>query len=756
MSVPDPPTSFYGTAGLTQVALSWVAPGNTGSSAITNYSLQYSTDYVTWSSPPATPATPTPSTATTYTFTGLAKGTLYYFRIAAHNSSGPSIYSTTFTVTLASIPDPPTSFSGIPGATDVVLSWVAPVDDGGSPINSYILQYSIPPSAPPLWYPSPPATPTPSTATTYTFTGLTMGILYDFRIAAVNNIGNSTPYQITSVITLIHPATPVLKVSDPCDNQMCIVTWPTPYDGGSPIDYYILQYSTDGLNWLPTTPHTTLPPSQNTYTFYGLTNGTQYSFRIAAHNIVGLSSFSAPVTDTPSITPQPPSLIIATTITTSSIALSWTAPSITGGNPVTAYYIQWSEVSSPFTLNSATSSTTTYTITSLTYGTQYEIQIASINCSGTGALSDPPVYFTTSSNLPSAPTNLIITGCNTGYSNNSIILSWSPPNDDGGSAIINYIVYYRTSTPPVGTWNTYSTNSATTTAVIQVPSSNVPYDFKVAAENSTGVGVFSSTINSSAFNPPTPPTNLAATTNNNGAIILTWTASTQESPQTISYYFIEYKICEFGGWIRYIPNIPGSITYALINDPNIANNVVYLFRVYAVNSCGAQSEASNIVTAISYNNSLPTHLWSRFTINCGSNVSTATSSSTDNLDQQMLRKAGVLQYPIIGNLNFSTKKLWAMAARNQLTRKKSYATQTQDYTNANTTNMTNPTQPNIGLKQVNNSLVCWTPQPTVICNSSTASNVPGKSMALCFSSKAPYNNYRNPVTYGSGGVKSLL
>jgi len=96
-----------------------------------------------------------------------------------------------------------------------------------------------------------------------------------------------------------------------------------------------------------------------------------------------------------------------------------------------------------------------------------------------------------------------------------------------------------------------------------------------------------------------------------------------------------------------------------------------------------------------------------------------------------------------------------MAARNQLTRKKGYATQTQDYTNPNTTNMTNPTQPNVGLRQVNNSLTCWTPQPTVICNSSSASGVPGKPKTLCFSLKAPYNNYKNPKTYSSGGTKLI-
>jgi hypothetical protein len=345
-------------------------------------------------------------------------------------------------------------------------------------------------------------------------------------------------------------------------------------------------------------------------------------------------------------------------------------------------------------------------------------------------------------------------GCNTGYYS-SIILKWTAPYDDGSSPIKNYIIYYRPTNNPT-TWNTHTTNSSDTTATIKVRSTNILYDFKIAAENSAGVGVFSYIINGSSNDPPSPPSNLAANTTESGLIVLTWGESVQNPPESISYYFIEYKINSFGGWMRFKVNIPGDVAEVILDDPNIANNVLYLFRVYAVNTAGAQSDSSNIASATSYNNSLPMYLWSRFSPNCGSNVSTATNPLTDNLERQMLKKASVLQYFNTGSLNFTTKQLWAMAARNGLTRKKSYATQTQDYTNANTTNMTNPTIPNIGLNEVNNSLACWTPQSSVICNLTSASNVPGTVKPLCFSLKAPYNNYRNPKTVGSGGTKLMF
>jgi len=250
----------------------------------------------------------------------------------------------------------------------------------------------------------------------------------------------------------------------------------------------------------------------------------------------------------------------------------------------------------------------------------------------------------------------------------------------------------------------------------------------------------------------TAPHNLVAQAIDGGVIALSWSAST---PAPVMSYTIEYKIGGFGSWMTIVTTPNTYYTILDMNDYAIVNNsTTYCFRVSRTEDV-TTGPHSNIAEAMPFNNSLPMYLWSRFSPNCGSNVSTVTSAATDNLEQQMLRKASVLRYFKTGSLNFTNSQLWSMASRNQLTRKKSYATQTQDYTNPNTTNMTNPTQPNIGLKQVNNRLTCWTPQPSVICNSTSASNVPGKIKPLCFSLKAPYNNYKNPKTYGSGGTKLL-
>jgi titin len=772
-TIPYKVTGVLTTAGplAGDISVSWTAlsyPLQTGGLVVT-YTLQYRE--VTTPTPSWTP-TSTPIISNSYVITGLANATTYEIEVKAVNAVGSGPYSSSVQGVTFGLPGIPTGLTGFHGDQQVSLTWTAPTNTGLTSLTGYVVEHSTSSSG--LW------TPNSTSSTSYIVTGLTNGTPYFFRVSAVNIVGQGQPSSPIQSTPSTIPIAPVIIPSVTCDNQQVLVTWYPPVDdGGAPISSYFLRYTTDltaPITWSPTSPYSVPVPTPPTPTISfivpGLTNGTQYYFQVAAVNLNGTGPYSANSTATPSITPQPPIPITTTAVTSTSIAVSWTTPTglaNTGGNPVTGYIVYWTEISSTGTIISTNSTTisgtppgtpppTTYTIPSLTHATLYEIQISSVNCSGVGPLSSPPLYVTTSSIPPSAPTNVLITNCNTGYTN-SVILTWTAPADDGGSPITNYVIYYRTSSvgsSPAGTWYTYDTNSAATTATISFLSPSTSYDFKIAAQNAAGVGIFSSPIvSSSSYNPPTTPTNLVATnvvsnTSSNGSIVLTWNPSTQEGAQSISHYIIEYKICEFGGWITYPTIILSPTTSETLSNigtsSNVANNVPYLFRVYAVNSCGAQSDRSNIDGATSYNNDEPTRLWSRFNLNCSGNI-----TSIDNLNRDMLRKGQVLQYPVVGTLKFSRATLWSMAAKNQLTRKKAWASQSEEYTYPNTTNINN--QPDVGLRQTPTSLVCWRQPPAVICNSSTASDVPGNPTTLCISKNAPFNNFRRPITYLAGGTK---
>lgn len=89
MTVPGAPTALVATKGNTQVSLSWTAPTVTGGSAISDYSVQFSTDNgVSW-----TTFIHDPSTTTAIVVTGLTNGKSYVFRVAAVNAKGIGTYT---------------------------------------------------------------------------------------------------------------------------------------------------------------------------------------------------------------------------------------------------------------------------------------------------------------------------------------------------------------------------------------------------------------------------------------------------------------------------------------------------------------------------------------------------------------------------------------------------------------------------------------------------------------------------------------
>ncbi len=88
-TVPSSPTAVVATSGNAQLAVTWVAPANTGGSPITDYVVQYwkagATNWATFVHPV--------STATSCTVTGLTNDTSYVFKVFAKNAAGNSLGS---------------------------------------------------------------------------------------------------------------------------------------------------------------------------------------------------------------------------------------------------------------------------------------------------------------------------------------------------------------------------------------------------------------------------------------------------------------------------------------------------------------------------------------------------------------------------------------------------------------------------------------------------------------------------------------
>jgi hypothetical protein len=158
------------------------------------------------------------------------------------------------------------------------------------------------------------------------------------------------------------------------------------------------------------------------------------------------------------------------------IALSWSAPSDTGGGTVSGYRIK----KDGSTLVADTGSTgTTYTATGLTRVTSYNFNVAAINEKGTGADGNTP-SLTTSAEVPGAPGTLSLSAGSPATT--AINLSWSAPSDTGGATITGYRIKKDGSTLVANTGTTGTTYSATGLTA------STSYNFNVAAINSVGTG----------------------------------------------------------------------------------------------------------------------------------------------------------------------------------------------------------------------------------------------------------------------------
>ena len=183
---------------------------------------------------------------------------------------------------------------------------------------------------------------------------------------------------------------------------------------------------------------------------------------------------SAPVT--PATVPSAP-LAVNGVAGDGQVVLSWTPPAQDGGDPVTAYsvtpYIGF--IAQPVT--TFTSPLTTETITGLTDGTAYTFAVTATTDAGTGPASSlsAPV---TPATVPSAP--LAVNGV---AGDGQVVLSWTPPAQDGGDPVTAYSVtpYIGFIAQPVTTFT-----SPLTTETITGLTDGTAYTFAVTATTDTG------------------------------------------------------------------------------------------------------------------------------------------------------------------------------------------------------------------------------------------------------------------------------
>jgi predicted phage tail protein len=283
----------------------------------------------------------------------------------------------------STVPVAPTGVSATRGDASATLNWTAPTSNGGRQITDYRITPYIGPVA---------QTPVRngSTATTANLTGLSNGTTYTFTVAAVNSIGTGPDSTASNAVTPAAATAPGAPtgVDGRRGDGSVVLDWDAPADtGGSAITgYRITPYI--GSTAQPSRV-TDSPATEANVT--GLTNGTIYSFRVAAINAIGTgpdSAASNEVTPRADTVPDVPTSVTGTA-RDAAVRLTWSAPSDDGGRPVTSYRIRPYIGSTPQPVVNTGSAATSATVTGLANGTAYTFVVAATNAVGTGADSAP-------------------------------------------------------------------------------------------------------------------------------------------------------------------------------------------------------------------------------------------------------------------------------------------------------------------------------------------------------------------------------
>lgn len=165
----------------------------------------------------------------------------------------------------------------------------------------------------------------------------------------------------------------------------------------------------------------------------------------------------------------------------SALRVTWAPPASDGGSAITAYVVtvlrDGTAVGEPRTLPPDAASTT---VTELSNGTTYTIEVAAHNATGTGTPATASAA-PRAATAPGAPTEVSTTPGTTG-----VTVTWQPPTDDGGADLSSTTVEIRNA----------SDDSLITTATVPMPTKTASLDGLTAgstyyaivyAVNSSGV-----------------------------------------------------------------------------------------------------------------------------------------------------------------------------------------------------------------------------------------------------------------------------
>ncbi len=516
-------------------------------------------------------------------------------------------------------PDNPFLFPPHTGSLDVILSW-DPVDSNASNVEIWRKKDGSPAFV--------KKATVLSSITSWTDSSVSPNTKYYYRVRAIkkDETYKHDDWSLSASISILtFPKAPT-NFSANAIGKTVYMTWS--HDGNC--DGFKI-YKKGGMFIWSWTLIKTLSNSTFNYHFNVSNYGT-YTYKVVAYNASG-DSPGAPQKTVYAL--QPPSGLVATPISSSTIRLTWNPVDSNATNIVISRSTNGIIYSS---LTSISSTLTSYEDTTCNPNTTYWYKIKAKKNSNESSFSNVASATTPPAGTPpSSPTNL--TG--TIVSCHQVDLSWNDNSSDEDS----FIVERKESS---GSYSVIATLPANTTSYSDTTvSAETTYYYRVKAHNSWGDSGYSNVVNittPACGTPPAAPTNLTATPASSDTIELSWTDNSDNEDG----FRIERK--ETGGTYSEIATLPANTTS--YTDTGLNPETTYYYRVRAYNSFGTSgysNEAHATTPPAGTTPTSPSNLTAEAT--SPTEVSLSWTDNSDNEDGFKLeRKQGSGPFSVIATL----------------------------------------------------------------------------------------------------------
>jgi len=321
-SLPTQPTNVHATiTGPVSAEVTWSLPSATGGTPITGWEVHaFPGAFLCGTDPDVN--------VLVATCPSLERNTAYVFQVQAKNAigAGPLSADSNAVTTPTLAPAALTVTATLASPTSATVTWSAPPNDGGSPVNTWIVHS----------FPSGGCTPAPDLAArTATCNSLLPNQVHTFRVEGVTGAGHGTVSADSNTVrTPTVPGPPRNVVATRTGSATATVTWDAPLsNGGAFVNAWTVTTFPGGGNCV-VNPNV----AARTASCGPLLPGRSFEFRVVGHNPVGAGESSAASNAVTSPTvPSAPTNVVLAQATPTTLSVTWAAPASDGGTPITGW-----------------------------------------------------------------------------------------------------------------------------------------------------------------------------------------------------------------------------------------------------------------------------------------------------------------------------------------------------------------------------------------------------------------------------------